>query len=166
MNDLISQLIGIIKREEDVLEKFLDCLNRQKEHIVRNSIEDFDLTVKEEERIIVLIREIERERMELVKSIASDAGAPDIQLTLTRLIEINLGEGSDELKNLKKTLSGLVERIKKANRVNQYLIRRSLSFIQKNIDWFIDGGVPNTIYGADGSPQSREVSNLLVDKIL
>jgi len=85
---------------------------------------------------------------------------------LTRLIELNMGESSSELKQLKRTLTGLVERIKKANRINQYLIRRSLSFIQKGIDRFIDDNNLNVIYKPDGSQQVKEVGNLLIDKVL
>jgi flagellar biosynthesis/type III secretory pathway chaperone len=166
MSDLVSDLILVIRQEEEVLEKFLDCLTRQKEYIVANRIAEFDETVKEEEGLIVRIRDMEGQRMQLVKTLARTSGAAEDELTLTRLIEINLGEASDELKNLKRTLAGLVGRIKKANRVNQYLIRRSLSFIQKNIDWFIDGGNVNVIYRSDGSRQVKELGNILVNKVL
>jgi len=166
MTDLFEQLITVIRREEEVLEKFLDCLNRQKEHIVQNQVELFDDTVKEEETLISTIREMEQTRMSLVKSIANATGNAVDELTLTRLIEINLGEASEEMKSLKRTLATLVDRIKKANRVNQYLIRRSLSFIQKNIDWFIDAGNLNVIYKSDGSQQVKDPGNLLVNRVL
>lgn len=165
MNNLIDQLIIVIRLEEEVLEQFLDCLNRQKEHIIQNQVAEFDRTVKEEEALIGRIREMEETRMRLVKTIARDTGAAEDELTLTRLIEINLGEASEELKALKRTLAGLVERIKRANRVNQYLIRRSLSAIQRNIDWFIDGGGMNTIYLPDGTQRPPEAGNLLVNKV-
>ena len=79
---------------------------------------------------------------------------------------MNLGETSDELKNVKRALAGLIERVKRANRVNQYLIKRSLSFIQKNINWFIDDNNLNVIYLPDGSQKLNDLGNLLVDKVL
>ena len=82
------------------------------------------------------------------------------------MIELNLEESSDELRLLKRTLADLVEKIKKASRVNQYLIRRSLSFIQKNIDWFIDGSNLNITYQPDGSQKLKTPGNLLVNKVL
>jgi len=166
MSDLLSDLIMVIRQEEEVLAKFLDCLTRQKEYIIANRIAEFDETVKEEETLITRIREMEGQRMELVKTLAQTTGAAEDELTLTRLIEINLGEASEELKALKRTLAGLVGRIKKANRVNQYLIRRSLSFIQKNIDWFIDGDNVNVLYRADGKPQVKDMGNVLLNKVL
>jgi len=166
MKDLIEDLIALIRREENILGLFLDCLNRQKEFIVQNKSDEFDQTVREEEELIAQVRQLEQERMALVKSISNAAGSKEDELSLTRLIELNLGESSDELKKMKRVLAGLVERIKRANRVNQYLIQRSLSFIQKNIDWFIDDGNLNVIYGRDGNQKVKEASNLLVDRIL
>jgi len=166
MTELIDRLIGLIKQEEDVLSDFLSCLSHQKEFIIQNKVDDFDRTVAEEEQLIQRIRQIEAGRMEVIRQIASCAGSPDDELTLTRLIEMNLGETSGELKEMKRILAGLIERIKRANRVNQYLIKRSLSLIQKNINWFIDDNNLNVIYLPDGSQKVNEFGNLLVDKVL
>lgn len=165
MNEQIQQLIELIREEESVLEDFLDTLTRQKEYIVQNNVEAFDKTVQEEEDLINRIRRLEDGRVEVVKSIASITGSEDDGLTLTRLIEMNLGEVSVELKNLKRTLAVLVERIKRANRVNQYLIKRSLSFIQNNIGWFIDENNLNVIYSQNGEQRMGDVGNILVDKV-
>jgi flagellar biosynthesis/type III secretory pathway chaperone len=165
MEQTIDQLISLIKNEESVLKEFLECLNRQQEFITQNQIDEFDSTVKEEELLISRIRDMEKGRIELVRKIARRAGSIEDEINLTRLIELNLEESSDELKSLKRTLAELVERIRKANRINQYLIKRSLSFIQKNIDWFIDGSNLNVTYQHDGSQQLKTPGNLLVNKV-
>lgn len=166
MSDQIEELILLIREEENVLENFLDCLSRQKEYIVQNKTDEFDETVKEEEELIIRIRTLESGRIHLVQSIANSTGAAQNELTLTRLIEMNLGENSEELKKLKRALAGLVDQVKRASRVNQYLIRRSLSFIQKNIDWFIDDGTLNATYMPNGTRKVSEVGNLIVDRTL
>jgi len=165
MNDLIEQLVELIREEEEVLGQFLDCLTLQKECIVTNKFDQFDETVLSQENLIRRIRELESGRIEVVGSIARRAGT-EADLTITRLIELNLGESSEELRNLKKTLAGLIERIKKANKVNQYLIKRSLSFIQRNIDMFIDEGDATEMYLPNGSRQLRGPSRLLIDKAI
>lgn len=166
MNDLLHQLIDLIRDEEQVLSRFLECLTRQKEFIVKNDVDAFDATVQEEEALILRVREIEKARVKLVASIARSAGALADDLTLTRLIELNLGENSDELRALKRTLAGLVDRVKRAIRVNQYLIRRSLSFIERNMEWFIDDADLGTVYASDGRRHIGERGNVLVDKSL
>lgn len=163
MRELAERLINLIKDEEDVLESFLDCLTRQKECIVNNQIDQFDETVQEQERLIVRIRELETGRIDVVRSIANFAGSED-DVTLTRLIEMNLGETSEELKSLKKTLAGLIERVKRANRVNQYLIKRSLSFVERNMDMFIDEGDLSLVYLPNGARRPRKPGRILIDK--
>jgi len=165
MKDLVDNLIILIRDEEDILEQFLNCLTRQKDHIVANQVDLFDETVQEQERLITRIRELEAGRIEVVKSIARVAGTED-DLTIARLIELNLGETSEELRSLKKTLAGLIERVKRANRVNQYLIKRSLSFIQRSIDMFIDEGEPTAVYLPNGSRSPRPASRVIVDRVL
>ncbi len=166
MSEQIQRLIDLIREEEEVLEEFLGTLTRQKEFIVKNDIKSFDETVRTEEKLIARIRELEDGRVEVVKSIANLEGVNNDQLTLTRLIELNLGEMSNELKTLKRTLAALVDRIKRANRVNQYLIKRSLTFIQNNIGWFIDDDNLNIIYAPTGERRLGNGSNLLVNKVL
>lgn len=163
MNDLIDKLVSLIREEEETLQQFLDCLSQQKESIVSNKFDQFDKTVQLQERLIQRIRELESGRVEVVGSIARLAGT-DADLTITRLIEMNLGESSEELRLLKKTLAGLIEKIKKANKVNQYLIKRSLTFIQRNIDMFIDESDVSEMYLPNGSRQQRGPSRLLIDK--
>ncbi len=163
MNDLIEKLVDLIREEEEVLGDFLDCLTLQKESIIANKFDQFDETVLSQENLIRRIRELESGRIEVVGLIARIAGT-DADLTITRLIELNLGESSEELRSLKKTLAGLIEKIKKANKVNQYLIKRSLSFIQRNIDMFIDESDTTEMYLPNGSRQQRGPSRLLIDK--
>mgnify|MGYP002725633708 CR=1 FL=1 len=166
MNSQIEKLIDLIREEEAVLQEFLETLNRQKEHIVQNNAELFDQSVLEEEGLIEKIRSLEEGRIDVVRSIATTSGDKATDLSLTRLIEMNLGEVSSELKTLKRTLAALVDRIKRANRINQYLIKRSLSFIQTNIDWFIDDNNLNMIYAPNGEQQRKGMGNILIDKVL
>ncbi|MFH0765769.1 MAG: flagellar protein FlgN [Calditrichota bacterium] len=166
MRELVDELIELIRGEEKVLEDFLDCLSRQKESIVRNDLERFDATVQEEESLIERVRNLEEGRMKVVKRIAHTAGGQADDLTLTRLIELNLGENSEELMVLKRTLASLVDRVRRAIKVNQYLLKRSLSYIQKNVDWFIDEDNLNVIYSPRGRERMGDAGRILVDKKL
>ena len=48
MKELSERLINLIREEEEVLQDFLDCLTRQKECIVNNNVDNFDMTVQEQ----------------------------------------------------------------------------------------------------------------------
>jgi flagellar biosynthesis/type III secretory pathway chaperone len=86
------------------------------------------------------------------------------EITLTHLIEITLGDASGELGELKKSLSQLVDRIRKANRVNELLIKRSLNFIQRSIGWMIDSSDISQVYDLSGRSARQTGTSLMVNK--
>jgi len=166
MENLITTLVEVIREEEALLGEFLDLLEQQKTILVKNDLEKFERTAEEQEELIERIREAEKRRIEIVRSMGKGIGETDSEVTLTRLVEMSLGQVSDELANAKKNLNGLVSRIKRVNQVNQYLIKRSFNRTQKRIDWLIDGGEQDTTYESNGKLRNRETRSVLVNKTL
>ena len=112
------------------------------------------------------IRDLEERRVAKVRELAATVGMREDEVTLTHLIEITLGDVSGELKELKKNLGQLVERIRKMNRVNALLIKRSLNFIQQSISWMIDSAEIPQVYGPSGRAARQSSTNLMVNKTL
>lgn len=164
MNHYIEELIELIRSEEDVLKTFLDLLRRQKEYLLANRIDDFRATVSQQEELMEEIRTLEEKRVAKVREIAASTGLKEDEVTLTRLIEITLGDVSAELKDLKKELSQLVERIRKMSRINALLIKRSLNFIQQSIGWMIDASDITQVYDPNGRATRQTGTNLMVNK--
>lgn len=166
MEKLIQGLIELIRQEEVVLKQFLDLLQRQKEYLLANKIDLFRATVNQQEGLMQEIRDLEERRVAKVRELAASAGMREDEVTLTHLIEITLGDVSGELKELKKNLGHLVERIRKMNRVNTLLIKRSLNFIQQSISWMIDSADIPQVYGPSGRAARQSSTNLMVNKTL
>jgi hypothetical protein len=166
MNKFIQELIALIKEEEEVLKEFLKLLNLQKEYLMANQIEQFQGTVNHQEELIDRIKEIEKLRIAKVKEMAHAENLPEDEVTLTHLIEVTLGDASEELKILKLSLSGLVEKIRKANRVNEMLIKHSLNFIQKSVGWMIDATEVHRVYDPNGRTARQTGNNVMVNKTL
>lgn len=86
------------------------------------------------------------------------------EITLTRLVEMSLGNVSSELKDVKKNVNGLVNRIRRVNQINQYLIKRSLNRAQQSIDWLIDGANMDVTYQSNGHLRNRNLQSIVVNK--
>ncbi len=167
MDNLIGNLVEIIRREETLLKDFLDLLEHQKEFLVKNEIDQFEETVVQQEEMIEDIKNLESRRIELVRNIANGMKVEESEITMTRLIEMSLGQTSDELRKAKKSMAKLVNRIKRVNQVNQYLIKRTLNMVQRNIDWLIDGGQNlDATYEQNGRMRERESKAVVVNKTL
>ncbi len=165
MGKFIQELIELIHREEKTLRAFLKLLNKQKRHLLSNQIEEFQGTVSQQEILVEEIKNLEAQRIAKVREMATAEGMREDEVTLTHLIEVTLGDVSEELKNLKESLSQLVEKIRRANRVNQMLIRRSLDFIQQSIGWMIDSADISKVYDLNGRQARQTNTNVMVNKV-
>lgn len=165
-HEMIASLVDLIKREEGHLHDFLGLLETQKALLVKNKVEEFEETVRQQEALIEQIRALESERIAVVQKIATGMKIDDNKLTITRLVEMSLGQVSNELKDVKKNMTQLVDRIRRANQVNQYLIKRSLNRAQRSIDLLIDEGLRDVIYEQSGKIQGQDRRSLMVNKTL
>ncbi len=166
MDGLINELIEAIKQEELLLQDFLDLLETQKMILVKNNHEAFEETVKRQEDLIRQIHDMEERRIDMVSSLAKDLNTDESELTLTRLVELSLGQTSDELRTVKQNVAGLVDRIKRANQVNQYLIKRSLNRTQRSIDFLIDSADLDVTYQQNGVLRNKEGTAVLVNRTM
>ncbi len=164
MDKFIEELISMIRQEETVLKAFLNHLNQQKHYLLSDEIEEFQKTVQRQEELIEEIKRLEESRIAKVKELAASEGMSEDAITLTHLIEITLGDASEELKTLKESLSHLVEKIRRANRVNEMLVKRSLNFIQQNIGWMIDASDISQVYNPNGQTDRQTGTNIMVNK--
>ena len=166
MNEQIRALVGLIRQEEAMLQEFLTLLDRQKVLLLENRNEEFDASVGEQESLLYRVHEVEQKRIEVIVAIARGLKIEGEELTLTRLIEMTLGEFDEELKELKKSLNRLVERIRKANQVNAHLVHRSLNYLQKSVSWLIDSGDLSVTYTPGGTMNQKTVGAVLLNKKL
>lgn len=164
MNDDIKLLVSLIKSEESLLQEFLNLLDNQRMLLLENRHEDFEATVTRQERLLGEIHTLEQKRIEQIVSIAKGLRIEGEEVTLTRLIELSLGEFDEELRELKRSLNRLVERIKKANQVNAHLVHRSLNYLQKSVTWLIDSGDLSVTYSPAGAVNQRPVGGVLLNK--
>ncbi len=166
MDKLINTLIRIIKEEETLLTEFIKLLEEQKKLLVENDVESFEETAVRQEDLVEQIRSLENRRVEIVKEVATNTETAESEITLTRLVEMSLGNVSEELADAKKNLTNLVSRIKKMNQVNQYLIKRSLNKTQRTIDFLIDSDEQDITYESNGLIRDRNAKAVLINKTL
>ncbi len=165
-DDLVKNLVEAIKQEEALLKQFAELLEEQKRVLVRNDVEAFEDTVNRQEALIEEIKTLENQRIEQVKFLAKGLGEPVSDITMTRLVELSLGQVSDELAQAKESMNQLVNRIQRVSRVNQYLVKRSMNVAQRSIDWLIDGGEKEVTYLSNGQLNKKKIRPVLVNRTM
>lgn len=150
-----EELIDILKRQLEVLEK-LDSIAMEKTDIImKDEIEKLkDLTVKEE-RLINEVANLELEREHLF-----DSWGMGKETSLSTIIS-NIPEGKEDLAKLGEKLFKILKDIEEKNETNNALIKDSLDWIEFNLNLMINVTTPPT-YGNENKKSS--LNNNLFDR--
>ena len=139
---LTEKLLEILTDEENLLSSILKTAEEKQVALVSNNRDSLDASIKEEEKFLPRLREIEISRIKALQSIYLSAGKKADDYTIGALLgefEENLTE--DEKNNLsekQKKIRELINTITKLNEQNLYLINHSRRFINETINAIIN----------------------------
>lgn len=117
---LYNQLAGLIEKERTALVTFKN-----------NALNDI---ISEKVFLVQLIEEVERRRMNLMKTLSNSFGVKLEKLTLMRLAGLVDSETSDKLLKLKNDLSIVINTVQKANNDNKRLMTHFISLADNSIN--------------------------------
>lgn len=125
----ILRLIKLIGEEVLIFETFLQYLNRQQEALVGNNLEALQNVTRDQELLAVRTTQVEQERRALVAEISVELQRDQHDLTLSELTKLVSEPDSNQIHSLQNTLLGLHEQISTIKARNDFLIRKSMEYI-------------------------------------
>lgn len=125
----VNGLIGIHR-------ELLALAGEKKQAIIDNRVDDVSRIVNQESRLVRKIEEAEKEWKDLARHFAEAQGLRKKgALTLGEMIRhIHHADEKLALKQAQQELVTVISELKKANELNQDLIRQSLAFINYSLD--------------------------------
>jgi len=130
---LLSNLIDLLEEQAGLFEKILRSLLQQRGFILSREIEGFKQTVREQERLLNRVREIEAQRRLKIQQLAEELGLKEEQINLTTLAAISEDGYLERLIKLKQCMPGLMRRIQRINQGNLKLIQGTLSLLKEEM---------------------------------
>ena len=82
MDELLDKFLGVLTGETELYRGLLHLLQEEKKAVVYAELKGLNETAKEKESLILKIRILEEERVNLLKKIAAVLGSPSPSLTL------------------------------------------------------------------------------------
>ncbi len=165
MEDKILRLIRLIGEEVQIFELFLRHLNRQQDALVANNLEALQQVTQDQEELARRTTQIESERRMLVESICSELRRDQSDLTLTELTKLVAEPQSNQIHALQTTLLSLHEQISTIKSRNDFLIRKSMEYINTTIAQLgLTEQVNQTTYSADNTKAAPAAKTALVDR--
>lgn len=149
MEQKILQLIKLIGEEVVIFETFVELLNRQQEALIANDMELLTAVTQEQERLALTTSQAEKRRTELVRNLSYDLKRDSSDINLTELTKLVAEPESNQLRTLQTTLLGLHEQIATIKSRNDFLIRKSMEYINNTMTHLSATGDKDATYAPD-----------------
>ena len=150
-----DELIRVLKEEQSILHILKKLTYEKTDIIINNQVQSLEKITKKEEELINRIGTVEQRRLNLM-----DSWGVDIDTPLIKVIE-KIPEGKQELGELQKELSNILDDIKERNNINRELIVENLQWLDFNMNLISNAQTPTT-YGK--GEKNSKINRSLFDR--
>ncbi len=164
MEQKILQLIKLIGEEVVIFETFVELLNRQQEALVANDMELLATVTQEQEQLALTTSQAEKRRSELVRSLSQELNRDSNDINLTELAKLVAEPELNQLRTLQSTLTGLHGQISTIKSRNDFLIRKSMEYINNTLTCLSAAGEKEATYTADKNKRVTNGHSAVVDR--
>ncbi|MCH1625074.1 flagellar protein FlgN [Fredinandcohnia quinoae] len=120
-----------------ILHENLYKLSEQKtENLKKGDIDALSKQMKEEQKYILAIKQLEDQRVLLVQEILNNPPRRNVQLTLSDVIEVSNEPERRQLVKLKEDITKSIAMLRERNHLNQQLTNQSLQFVNMELELF------------------------------
>lgn len=164
MEQNILQLIKLIGEEVVIFETFVQLLNRQQAALVANDIELLATVTQEQEQLAFTTAQVEKRRTELVRTLSQELNRDSNDINLTELAKLVAEPEVNQLQTLQTTLLGLHDQIATIKSRNDFLIRKSMEYINNTLTHLSAAGDKEATYGTDKNKRVNNGRLAVVDR--
>lgn len=162
MESLTNKLAEIVSKEVKQFEQFLQLLIDQQNYLVENDLDNLTRVVEEQEKEILATRELEKSRLRVIAEISERLERDPNDLTLSRITKRLAKPQAEKLEKMHRTLQDLHAKINKVKSKNEFLIKKSMEYIEGTVRLLASGGDAQPTYqesnGSEKKPSSIAVN--------
>jgi len=150
MDGLLEKIIGLIEDQKHQYGMLLTVLQDEKKATMSTCLDALNRAVKEKENVLLKIRILEEQRLNMLDQVAKTLGEPADQLTLERLAQRIPEPHAGRVHACRSSLMSLTQSIQELNNSNRQLFRRSLKLIKGSINLLGSLRSPAPVYCQTG----------------
>jgi flagellar biosynthesis/type III secretory pathway chaperone len=158
-----KQLIELLEKHVKLHKGLLELANKKTEVLKKGDMQALSAIMKEEQKYIAAIKQIEKERIVAVEKIISALGNTQTEPTLTACIELVDEPERSALERLRNNLAAVVAELRNINELNQQLLQQSLQFVNMMLDMIMPQPKEMNYRKPNTAPSSYEESRSLFD---
>jgi hypothetical protein len=127
-----QKIVEIVEREAIAVEDLLVSMKKKQKSIIAMAVDNLQISITEEIKLLSITRSLEKERIEVIESIIPGTKSPT-KITISDMMKIVPEDESQKLSVLKARLKKSLAEVKHVNELNRILLERSKKFIKDNI---------------------------------
>lgn len=148
MIEKLKEVFKKIENEIGLHKELLNLLNKEQGILVNLKFENLEENLISQLDLVEKIKIEEDERLKLIAEISEMSDIEMEKINIDKLLKmVEDEEEKNKLTYSRDKLKELLKDIKKINESNDFLIRNSLSFIEKNIKIMLEGTDKEQFYG-------------------
>lgn len=172
MNDelhfLYESLVSVLRNEVDVYSKLHKCFLNEREILGGSSVDELYESNSRKETCILKARMVEEVRTKLVERIINVLNLDGKVLNMDRSLSTLLLHGNDsqkrDLEECRSALKSLLMDISGLNEKNKTLLKSSLSYVGKSIDFLGQLIYPSAIYMSTGRLKANNLNGKILSR--
>lgn len=144
----IQDLVNVMREMTDAHRQLLDIAEHKKDAIIDNQVDKLNQLVNREAKLVKVVAELEQKRLfEMSRYLVGKGYRPNPAITVSELAKtvVRIDE-KRALLDAQAELAEVLNRLKKANELNQQLVQQSLSFIDYSLDLLTGAPDEDAIY--------------------
>jgi flagellar biosynthesis/type III secretory pathway chaperone len=157
------ELIEVIGAEVGIFERFLQTLQRQQDALVDNNLDLLNETTAELEVLTSETKKAESRRQKLVAQVTQDLELSPEDINLSQLAALANASQASELSRLQQTLLDLHEQIQESKNRNEFLIKKSMEYLDATISQ-LSGEEQSSTYQPDATAANGKRRPLSLDR--
>jgi flagellar biosynthesis/type III secretory pathway chaperone len=158
----VEQLIMTLNKEYEIYEEVLKLAKEKKRVVIDGRIKELDAITRKEQSIIFNLGKIDKVREALTINISKELRI-EVFKNVTELSQYLEGDLKDQILEVRDKLVDIVEKVKKANDLNNKLIQQSLEYIEFNKNLLTSMETKGITYGSMADEKEVKTKNNLFD---
>jgi len=158
----VEQLIMTLNKEYEIYEEVLKLAKEKKRVVIDGRIKELDAITRKEQSIIFNLGKIDKVREALTINISKELRI-EVFENVTELSQYLEGDLKDQILEVRDKLVDIVEKVKKANDLNNKLIQQSLEYIEFNKNLLTSMETKGITYGSMADEKEVKTKNNLFD---
>ena len=160
----LTILGDIIEKEYTQYKRVYELIKNEQNILVNADLKQLEENLREQHTILGIINKLEVQRLQELEVVGIYVGQPPNTLKINTIVSMIPGPQTARLGEIEKKFKIIIQEILKLNKSNEYLINRSLQFIDQHVQVFFGAVEDKGMYRPGVQSQVPPKNSCLVDR--